>query len=68
MIAPKILLQVEIFCNQVIEDYEETRFSDFETGQRKADDASHGWYECGQAILRLIEEKRRILWVKYQEK
>ena len=65
MIAPKILLQVEIFCNQVIEDYlyddEETRLSDFETGQRKADDASHGWYECSQAILRLIEEKRRIL-------
>jgi hypothetical protein len=54
MEEPKVLLQVEIFCNEIIEDYEDTLPQDFI-------DLSEGWYECATAILKLIEEKRKIL-------
>ena len=55
MEEPKVLLQVEIFCNDIILDYEDkTDYNDY-------DDQASGWYECATAILKLIEEKRKIL-------
>ena len=55
MEEPKVLLQVELFCNDIIEDYEDKGdFNDY-------DDQSGGWYESAKAILKLIEEKRKIL-------
>lgn len=50
----KVLLQVEIFCKDVIKDYEDTLPQDFI-------DLSEGWYECATAILQLIQQKRKIL-------
>jgi hypothetical protein len=55
MEEPKVLLQVEIFCNDIIEDYEDPSDHD------DYDDPSGGWYECATAILKLIEQKRKIL-------
>tara|TARA_R110002167_G_scaffold47560_1_gene140836 strand:- start:165 stop:332 length:168 start_codon:yes stop_codon:yes gene_type:complete len=55
MEEPKVLLQVELFCNDIIEEYEDkSDYNDY-------DDQAGGWYECATAILKLIEEKRKIL-------
>jgi hypothetical protein len=54
-ISAKALLQVEIFCNDIVRDYEDTGdYNDY-------DDRSGGWYESAKAILKLIEEKRKAL-------
>lgn len=65
MESPKVLLQVEIFCNDIIEDYEDKADHNdrepFNRESKEYDDQSGGWYECATAILKLIEDKRKIL-------
>ena len=57
-----LIKELEIFCNDIIEDYDyHSDKSDNNLLNCGLDNQAVGWYECATAILKLIEDKRKIL-------